>query len=80
MGAACFANKTIFVCLTERRAANIKAVVGDDQQIYFLANGAPVSDPPTHDDTKNPIFDRDSLHTSACDNKSSQVARDFIQL
>ena len=46
------ANKTVFVGLTQRRAADIKTIGSDDQQIYFLAIGAPVSDPPTHDETK----------------------------
>ena len=58
----------------------MEAIGGDDQQIYFLAIGASVSDPPTHDETKKLIFERDSLHTSACDNKSCQVARVLTQL
>jgi hypothetical protein len=74
------ANKTVFIGLTQRRAADIETIGCDDQQIYFLAIGAPVSDPPTHDKTKKLIFKRDSRHTSACNKKACQVARDLTQL
>jgi hypothetical protein len=43
------ANKTIFICLSQRVASNIQAIVGDDQQVYFLTMGASVSDTPTQE-------------------------------
>jgi hypothetical protein len=53
------ANKTIFICLSQRVASNIQAIVRDDQQVYFLTMGASVSDPPTHDETKKLILERE---------------------
>jgi hypothetical protein len=53
------ADKTIFICLSQRVASNIQAIVGDDQQVYFLTVGASVSDPPTHDETKKLIVERE---------------------